>query len=170
MGFFTLRRSATIVRAQFPAEDEFVPVFKKEPTGLWSELDAKQKALDNTRAASAAFLRDIEAHFGPDAKFLRPEYHGRSRSENLDKKLSRKFGMRWAARRTTFDDYFFTNVIFAYTSDTEGKVRLDYILHATSGEKKVINDDFGRPQVTLLEPVQEAFLSSLGPVDRGGPI
>ena len=30
---------------------------------------------------------------------------------------------------------------------------------------QVINDDYGRPQVTLLEPVQEAFLSSLGPVE-----
>ena len=30
---------------------------------------------------------------------------------------------------------------------------------------QVVNDEFGRPQVNLLEGVQEAFADSLGPVD-----
>lgn len=111
------------------------------PHGLRSAFDDQQNALDKQRKQADAFLNDLEAHFGPAAKYLNPEYTGRSKFENLDTFRDRRVGVRWLSRAYTFDDCYVTDIQFAYTETKRG-VRVDYIAKHLSGSKDVINEDY----------------------------
>lgn len=111
------------------------------PHGIRSFIDDQQKRVDEMRAKTDAFIKDIENHFGAAAKYLTPAYTGRSKYDNVETGEKRRIGIQWRDRIYTFDDCFVTTISFAYT-ETKTGVRVDYILRKASGPKEVINDNY----------------------------
>ncbi len=137
--FFTLKTSDTLAREEQEARTRKRVL--ETPAGLRSFIGEQQKAVDEVKAKTDAFLTDIENHFGDTAKYLTPAYTGRAKYENIESGEKRRIGVKWLDRTYTYEDCILNTIAFAYTETLTG-VRVDYIHNRISGGKQAVNDNY----------------------------
>lgn len=141
MVFFTLKTTAQLQQEERTKRARAAAL--QAPLGLRTEIEVKEKELQELRNESDVFFLDIEQHFGNTSKFLSREYLGRSKLENVTSDTGRRFAMTWNRKDFPEDNTVSRyDIAFVYTATHEA-VRVDYIVNTIYGkEVKVVNDQF----------------------------